>query len=89
MEAIKRLDKDRGSTIQAAHEKEEGAHLSKELQMGEGWEDSQPSNSDAADGRGGREKKVVGAQCSFNVRQKAWVGRTVNRVWFTVQRSKA
>ena len=33
-------------------------------QMGKGWEDSQPSHCEAADGRGGREKKVVGAQCS-------------------------
>ncbi|GMN26616.1 hypothetical protein TIFTF001_049308 [Ficus carica] len=31
-------------------------------QMGEGWEDSQPSHSEAADGRGGREKIAVGAQ---------------------------
>ncbi|GMN55623.1 hypothetical protein TIFTF001_024739 [Ficus carica] len=86
---LQRLDEDRGSTTQSAHGKEEIAHLSKELRMGEGWEDSQPSNNEAADGRGGREKKAVGAQCSFNVRQKVWVGRTVNRVWFTVQQSNA
>ncbi|GMN63950.1 hypothetical protein TIFTF001_033034 [Ficus carica] len=38
-------------------------------------------------GEEGGRSRAVGAQCSFNVRQKAWVGRTVNRVWFTMQRS--
>ncbi|GMN60050.1 hypothetical protein TIFTF001_029156 [Ficus carica] len=59
-----------------------------------GWvaddqERRQPRHCDAADGRGWG--GVAGGGCTvINHREtRGRVGRTVNRVWFTVQRSNA